>query len=95
MCVSYQTKRHELISKASRKPIQTKLSRDFTTAITAFQRVQRLSAEKQRSNVEVQKRRVDQMVEEAEGSGGVMEERGSVELERVQQQTQIQAQAPG
>jgi syntaxin 7 len=95
MYVSYRKEGCELSDQASRKAIQTKTSRDFTTAITAFQRVQRLSAERQRSNVEVQKRRVDQMVEEAEGSGGVMEERGSVELERVQQQTQIQAQAPG
>jgi syntaxin 7 len=44
--------------------LQTKLSKEFTSAITAFQRVQRASAEKQRSGVESQKRTVDRMVEE-------------------------------
>ena len=52
--------------QSSRKPIQTKLSREFTTAISAFQRVQRLSAERQRTTVETQKRKVDKMVEDAE-----------------------------
>lgn len=42
-----------------RKAIQTKLSRDFTNALQGFQRVQRLSAEKQRGTVEVQKRAVE------------------------------------
>ncbi|GFZ46252.1 hypothetical protein JCM24511_04499 [Saitozyma sp. JCM 24511] len=73
---------------SARKPVQTKLGREFTAALTAFQRVQRLSAERQRSNVEVQKRRVDQMVEDAEAP----EERGSVELERVAPQQQQQQQ---
>jgi hypothetical protein len=44
--------------------VQTKLSKEFTNAITAFQRVQRASAEKQRSTVESQKRTVDRMVED-------------------------------
>lgn len=48
----------------SRKPVQTKLSREFTTAVASFQRVQRLSAEKQRSHVESQKRRVEELVED-------------------------------
>lgn len=44
--------------------MQTKLSREFTTAVASFQRVQRLSAEKQRSHVESQKRRVEELVED-------------------------------
>lgn len=39
--------------------MQTKLSREFTSALQGFQRVQRLSAEKQRGTVEVQKRAVE------------------------------------
>ena len=50
-------------TQSSRKPVQSKLSREFTTALTAFQRVQRLSAERQRTSVETQKRKVDQLVE--------------------------------
>jgi len=45
--------------QAHRKAIQTKMGRDFTTALQGFQRVQRLSAEKQRGTVEVQKRAVE------------------------------------
>ncbi|WVN85213.1 uncharacterized protein L203_100358 [Cryptococcus depauperatus CBS 7841] len=74
---------------AFRKPIQVKLSKDFGDAISAFQRVQRLSAEKQKVYIEKQKRKVDRMVEEGEDSAHD-EPRGSVELERVQ----TQAQAP-
>jgi syntaxin 7 len=44
--------------------VQTKLSKEFTTAVAAFQRVQRLSAEKQRSHVETQKRRVEELADE-------------------------------
>ncbi|ORY32248.1 putative t-SNARE [Naematelia encephala] len=75
---------------SSRKPIQSKLSREFTSALSAFQRVQRLSAEKQRSNVESQKRRVDALIEDE--NGAVEEERGSVELDRVQRTEQQQVQ---
>ena len=55
------------VLKAFRKPVQTKLSKEFTTALTAFQRVQRLSAERQRTSVETQKRKVDQLVEGEDG----------------------------
>ncbi|AAW41517.2 t-SNARE, putative [Cryptococcus deneoformans JEC21] len=72
---------------ATRKPIQTKLSKEFTNAITAFQRVQRLSAEKQRLYVENQKRKVDRLVEENEEAYD--ESRSSVELEQVQTQQQV------
>lgn len=48
----------------SRKTVQTKLSKEFATAVAGFQRVQRLSAEKQRTHVENQKRQVDKMIEE-------------------------------
>ncbi|ODO03486.1 syntaxin 7 [Cryptococcus wingfieldii CBS 7118] len=74
---------------ASRKPIQSKLSKEFTNAITGFQKVQRLSAEKQRLYVENQKRRMDRMVEDGDAHD---EPRGSVELERVQVQQQVQQQ---
>ncbi|XAO24128.1 hypothetical protein I312_102918 [Cryptococcus bacillisporus CA1280] len=73
---------------ATRKPIQTKLSKEFANAITAFQRVQKLSAEKQRLYVENQKRKVDRLVEESEEAHD--EPRGSVELEQVQTQQQVQ-----
>lgn len=56
--------RKESDVQASRKPVQTKLSREFGSAISAFQRVQKLSAEKQRSYVENQKRRVEELVED-------------------------------
>ncbi|TXT14393.1 uncharacterized protein COLE_00586 [Cutaneotrichosporon oleaginosum] len=69
--------------QAQRKAIQSKLSREYTSALQGFQRVQRLSAERQRSTVEVQKRAVE-LQEEAE-------DRDSVELERVQLQTQATA----
>ena len=77
--------------QAARKPVQTKLSREFTAAVSAFQRVQRLSAEKQRYHVESQKRRVEELVED---DAAHEEPRSSVELERVQvqQQEQIQQQ---
>ncbi|WWD15826.1 hypothetical protein CI109_100250 [Kwoniella shandongensis] len=77
---------------ASRKPIQTKLSKEFTNALTAFQKVQRLSAERQRSFVESQKRKVDRLVEESEESHD--EPRGSLELEQVQAQHQVQQVSP-
>ncbi|CAK9780906.1 unnamed protein product [Cutaneotrichosporon oleaginosum] len=70
--------------QAQRKAIQSKLSREYTSALQGFQRVQRLSAERQRSTVEVQKRAVE-LQEEAN------EDRDSVELERVQLQTQATA----
>ncbi|KIR24955.1 syntaxin 7 [Cryptococcus deuterogattii 99/473] len=73
---------------ATRKPIQTKLSKEFANAITAFQRVQKLSAEKQRLYVENQKRKVNKLVEESEEAHD--EPRGSVELEQVQTQQQVQ-----
>ncbi|KIR32348.1 syntaxin 7 [Cryptococcus deuterogattii MMRL2647] len=73
---------------ATRKPIQTKLSKEFANAITAFQRVQKLSAEKQRLYVENQKRKVNRLVEESEEAHD--EPRGSVELEQVQTQQQVQ-----
>lgn len=68
--------------------------------------MQRLSAERQRSYVEVQKRRVDQLVEESEGAADAValeeQERGSLELGRVrdrdrdaQQQQQLLQQQPG
>jgi hypothetical protein len=86
--------------------VQTKLSKEFTNAITAFQRVQRASAEKQRSTVESQKRTVDRMVEDdgwintavpdkIEGwynSIVAGDERGSVELGTVQRQELVQQQ---
>ncbi|KAK4686612.1 hypothetical protein P7C73_g3507, partial [Tremellales sp. Uapishka_1] len=75
----------------TRKPIQTKLSKEFTTALTAFKRVSQLSAERQRSAVESQKRKVDRMVEDNEG---VDEPGGSLELEQVQAQVQIPAVSP-
>ena len=52
--------------QGARKPIQTKLSKEFAAALQAFQRVQRSSAERQRTYVESQKRQVDRLVEEAE-----------------------------
>ncbi|ORX39771.1 putative t-SNARE [Kockovaella imperatae] len=73
---------------AARKPIQAKLAREFSTAIQSFQRAQKLSAEKQRHNVEDQKRRVDQLVEDESIAD---EPRGSVELGHVSQQ-QLQQQ---
>ncbi|BEJ16079.1 hypothetical protein CspHIS471_0506840 [Cutaneotrichosporon sp. HIS471] len=73
--------------QAQRKAIQSRLSREYTSALQGFQRVQRLSAERQRSTVEVQKRAVE-LQEESN------EDRDSVELERVQLQTQAQAMAP-
>jgi syntaxin 7 len=45
--------------QAHRKPVQAKTSRDYATALQSFQRVQRLSVEKQRSTVEVQRRAVE------------------------------------
>lgn len=48
-----------LTTQGHRKAVQTKLGRDFTQALQGFQRVQRLSAEKQRGAVEVQKRAVE------------------------------------
>lgn len=45
-------------SPTNRKPIQSKISKDFTAALTGFQKVQRLSAERQRHYVEDQKRAV-------------------------------------
>ncbi|WVQ78196.1 hypothetical protein IAT38_000279 [Cryptococcus sp. DSM 104549] len=77
---------------ATRKPIQTKLSKEFTTSLAAFQKVQRLSAERQRTYVEKQKRNVDRLVEEAEDAHD--EPRGSVELEQVQRQQQVQQVSP-
>jgi syntaxin 7 len=50
--------------QAGRKAVQAKLSREFGSAISGFQRVQRLSAEKQRTSVETQKRRVEELVED-------------------------------
>jgi hypothetical protein len=47
----------------SRKPVQAKLSKDFTTALSAFQKVSRQSAEKQKIAVETQKRNVDAALE--------------------------------
>lgn len=91
--------------QAARKPVQTKLSKEFTNAVAAFQKVSRLSAEKQRSHVETQRRRVEELADEerlvvavfglvlrvcADNSLG--EPRGSVELEQVQVQQQQQAQ---
>lgn len=80
--------------------MQTKLSREFATAVAAFQKVSRLSAEKQRSFVENQKRRVEELVDDdrcvALCDEVVMtdfridEPRGSVELEQVQTQQQAQ-----
>ncbi|KAK1924756.1 putative t-SNARE [Papiliotrema laurentii] len=67
---------------AGRKPVQAKLSKEFAAAVAAFQRVQRLSAEKQRTHIESQKRRVEELVEEDR----VDEPRSSVELEQVQTQ---------
>ncbi|KLT43345.1 putative t-SNARE, partial [Cutaneotrichosporon oleaginosum] len=74
--------------QAQRKAIQSKLSREYTSALQGFQRVQRLSAERQRSTVEVQKRAVDGTSRLAHPSN---EDRDSVELERVQLQTQATA----
>ncbi|EIW69616.1 hypothetical protein TREMEDRAFT_30655, partial [Tremella mesenterica DSM 1558] len=54
--------------QGQRKPIQTKLSKEFTVALTAFQKVQRASAERQRTSVESQKRQVDRMVEDADAN---------------------------
>ncbi|RXK40581.1 syntaxin 7 [Tremella mesenterica] len=71
--------------QGQRKPIQTKLSKEFTVALTAFQKVQRASAERQRTSVETQKRQVDRMVEDAEHD----EPRSSVELEQVQTQQHV------
>lgn len=45
-------------SPTNRKPVQSKISKDFTAALTGFQKVQRLSAERQRHYVEDQKRAV-------------------------------------
>lgn len=64
--------------QSHRKPVQAKLSREFGNALQSFQRVQRLSAERQRTVVDVQKRAVEEAVEE---------DRDSVELERVQLQS--------
>ncbi|KAL7422203.1 SNAP receptor [Cryptotrichosporon argae] len=72
-----------------RKPIQAKLGREFTAALQAFQRLQRLSAERQRTGVEVQKRRVDVLAESA--NAALDEPRTSVELEQVQTQSLVQA----
>ncbi|WWC69565.1 uncharacterized protein I206_103508 [Kwoniella pini CBS 10737] len=77
---------------SSRKPIQNKLSKEFGNAITSFQRVSRQSAERQRSFVESQKRRVDKLVEESEEAHD--EPRNSVELEQVQAQQQVQQVSP-
>ncbi|WRT67019.1 uncharacterized protein IL334_003985 [Kwoniella shivajii] len=77
---------------ASRKPIQTKLSKEFGNSITAFQKVQRQSAERQRSYVENQKRKVDRLIEESEEAHD--EPRSSVELEQVQAQQQVQQVSP-
>ncbi|KAK6902810.1 hypothetical protein I203_108069 [Kwoniella mangroviensis CBS 8507] len=77
---------------SNRKPIQTKLSKEFGNAITSFQRVSRQSAERQRSFVESQKRRVDKLVEESEEAHE--EPRSSVELEQVQAQQQVQQVSP-
>ncbi|KAL1411264.1 SNAP receptor [Vanrija albida] len=71
--------------QAARKPIQAKLSREYTAALQGFQRAQRLSVEKQRTTVEVQKRAVE------EADEAHHEPRGSVELEQVQTQTQALA----
>ncbi|WOO81099.1 Syntaxin pep12 [Vanrija pseudolonga] len=72
--------------QAARKPVQAKLSREYTAALQGFQRVQRLSVEKQRTTVEVQKRAVEAAEDEAHN-----EPRSSVELEQVQTQTQALA----
>lgn len=54
---------------AQRKAIQNKISKDFTNALTAFQKVQRLSAERQRHFVEDQKREVQKMEDQMENEG--------------------------
>ncbi|TXT13772.1 hypothetical protein VHUM_01139 [Vanrija humicola] len=74
--------------QAARKPVQAKLSREYTAALQGFQRVQRLSVEKQRTTVEVQKRAVEAAEDEAHSHN---EPRSSVELEQVQTQTQVHA----
>jgi hypothetical protein len=54
------------LSQPSRKPVQQKLSKDFTAALSAFQKVSKLSAEKQKIAVESQKRKVDEAHEAQE-----------------------------
>lgn len=54
----------------SRTAAQAKLSKDFTAALSSFQKVSRLSAEKQKVAVATQKRRVDDAIEQQEDGVG-------------------------
>ena len=78
---------------SSRKPLQTKISKDFTTALTGFQRIQKVSAERQKTMVRKEQKRLGDMVEDAQigyedDHGGGESERGGLALQQVQQQQQ-------
>lgn len=78
-------------STPQRKTLQQKLSREYQSSLAAFQKIQRIAAEKQRTLVESQKREV--RVERAEEE---QREHQLVELEEqglLTQQEQQQAQA--
>ncbi|KAH8088029.1 putative t-SNARE [Filobasidium floriforme] len=77
----------------SRKPLQSKISKDFTTALTAFQRIQKVSAERQKTMVRKEQKKLGDMVEDAQVGyeddyGGADSERDGLVLQQVQQQQQ-------
>lgn len=79
----------------SRKPIQAKISKDFTTALAAFQRISKVSAERQRTAVRKEQKRLGDMVEDAQVDyedehGGASEGRRSEQLQLLQQQHEHQ-----
>lgn len=77
-------------SNPQRKSVQQKLSREYQSSLAAFQKIQRIAAEKQRTYVEVKKREVRHDAGEQSDSQLVeLEEQG---LLQSQQQEQAQAQ---
>jgi hypothetical protein len=79
----------------SRKPLQSKISKDFTTALAAFQRIQKVSAERQKTMVRKEQKKLGDMVDESQAEyeddhGGADSERDGLVLQQVQQQQQQQ-----
>lgn len=75
--------------------MQSKISKDFTTALTAFQRIQKVSAERQKTMVRKEQKKLGDMVEDAQvgyedDHGGADSERDGLVLQQVQQQQQQQ-----
>ena len=77
-------------SSPQRKTLQQKLSREYQASLAAFQKIQRVAAEKQRTFVEVKKREV--RAEQSEQSDHQLVELEEQGLLQSQQQEQAQQQ---